>query len=209
MSPAGRIQSIEFIGRRPNCGNKLASSRPFGGIENEATVAKVDQPPVRTCCRAGKGGISQVNFHLRRASITNPLLAGDRPHFSQNDEDGILLENVRALLAGGLAPDIFILEYNPKFPPSVEFEMPYDADHRWRGDDYFGVSLLKWTKILSPVGYTLIACNENGVNAFFVKTRHMGRFADISTKIEELYRCGFNQNPTSPRTVQHLVTARD
>jgi hypothetical protein len=91
------MQSIEFIGRRPNCGNKLASSRPFGGIENEATVAKVDQPPVRTCCRAGKGGISQVNFHLRRASITNPLLAGDRPHFSQNDEDGILLEILRRI----------------------------------------------------------------------------------------------------------------
>lgn len=142
-------------------------------------------------------GLAAIGANLQDVRLASVDLDGNDGHV------------VRALLAGGLAPDIFILEYNPKFPPSVEFEMPYDADHRWRGGDYFGVSLLKWTKILSPVGYTLIACNENGVNAFFVKTRHMGRFADISTKIEELYRCGFNQNPTSPRTVQHLVTARD
>jgi hypothetical protein len=251
--------------------------------------------------------LRQVNFHLRRAAITNPLLACGRRHFSQNDEDGILLEIlrrieiaqpaafvefgvgdgtenntiillalgwrgvwiggqslsfqvpsdsnrllflqrwitkdnaakltqealatmgvslqdvrvasvdldgndghvVRAVLAGGLAPGILILEYNPKFPPSVEFEMPYDPDHHWRADHYFGVSLLKWTNILLPSGYALIACNESGVNAFFVKTKHISRFADVSTKIEELYRCGFNQNPTSPRTVRHLVMARD
>jgi hypothetical protein len=65
--------------------------------------------------------LRQVNFHLRRASITNPLLAGDRPHFSQNDEDGILLEILRRIeitqplafleLAYGLAGKAFRFKF--------------------------------------------------------------------------------------------------
>lgn len=40
------------------------------------------------------------------------------------DLDGHDGRIVRALLTGGLAPDVFIVEYNASFPPGVEFEMP-------------------------------------------------------------------------------------
>jgi hypothetical protein len=131
------------------------------------------------------------------------------------DLDGNDGHIVRALLTGGLAPDVFIVEYNAKFPPSSEFEMPYDKDHRSQGDDYFGVSLQKWVKIFTPAGYTLVACNDNGVNAFFVMTTHMPRFTDVPTNIEVLYRNGsYYRYPTtghatSPKTVRYLATSQD
>ena len=116
---------------------------------------------------------------------------------------------VRALLAAGLLPDVFIVEYN-KLPPDIEFEMPYDGQHVWQKDDYHGVSLQRWASIFSD--YKLICCNENGCNAFFVKSTHAGQFNDIAAKIEDLYRYGHgvpyprSGQPTSPRMVRHLAT---
>jgi hypothetical protein len=259
------------------------------------------------------GELRRANLPLRDSIVANPLLACGRRHFSQNDEDGILLEIlrrieitqpsafvefgvgdgtenntiillalgwrglwvggedlafqvpvddarlvflrrwiakdnaatsvdeglatlrlslhdvrvavvdldgndghiVRALLAGGLTPDVFIVEYNAKFPPSVEFEMPYNEEHRWQGDDYFGVSLQKWVKIFTPAGYTLVTCNDTGANAFFVKTTHMPRFTDVPTSIEVLYRSGcyyrypMTGHATSPKTVCYMAMTRD
>ena len=80
--------------------------------------------------------------------------------------------------SAGLAPDVFIVEYNAKFPPGVEFEMPYDERHVFRPDDDFqSASLQQWVKIFAD--YRLITCNENGANAFFVKRTHSERFADV------------------------------
>ena len=129
------------------------------------------------------------------------------------DLDGNDGHIVRALIAGGLAPDVFMVEYNAKFPPGIEFEMPYEAAHHWQMDDYFGVSLQKWVNLLGPAGYSLIACNDYGVNAFFVKTIYMPCFTDVPTKVEELYRGAWyyrypmTGHPTSPKTVEHLAMA--
>jgi hypothetical protein len=127
------------------------------------------------------------------------------------DLDGNDAHIARALLTAGLAPDVFVLEYNAKFPPNIEFEMPYNSAHVWKGDDYFGVSLKSWTNILSPAGYILVACNANGCNAFFVKASYASRFADVPTEIEKLYRIGHYRrcatagHPTSGRTVRRLI----
>ncbi len=131
------------------------------------------------------------------------------------DLDGNDGSIVRALLTTGIEPDVFIVEYNAKFPPCVEFEMPYREKHVWKGDDFYGVSLLSWVQIFRSAGYTLVACNECGVNAFFVKSAHMDKFADVPTKIDELYRMyrssSFFRCPvrfqTSPQIVRHLAIA--
>jgi hypothetical protein len=119
---------------------------------------------------------------------------------------------VRSLLTAGLDPDVFVVEYNAKFPPPVEFELPYDDHHTWGNNDYFGVSLQRWVTIFSHAGYRLVTCNENGINAFFVKSSHSEQFADVPEKIEELYRighfCSFHRggHDPSPRTIRHLAT---
>lgn len=116
---------------------------------------------------------------------------------------------VRTLLAAGLSPDIMIVEYNSKLPPDVKFEMKYNESHVWQGGDYFGVSLASWVDILED--YQLIACNENGVNAFFVKAKHVEQFADVPKQIEKIYRMGTRGTcpgagyATAPHMVQHLA----
>lgn len=117
----------------------------------------------------------------------------------------------RSLLNAGLRPDLFILEYNAKFPPPLEFEMPYDQTHVWRGADYQGVALQTWSNMLT--GYRLVACNENGVNAFFVSDTHSGKFSDVPSNPADLFRIGHYRrtfprsgHPTTPETVRHLAT---
>lgn len=65
--------------------------------------------------------------------------------------------------------DIIILEYNASIPPNESKVVKYEAHTGWDGSMYFGGSLLAFNKLLSPKGYTLVCCNNNGVNAFFVK----------------------------------------
>ena len=119
---------------------------------------------------------------------------------------------VRALLAGGALADVFVVEYNAKFLPGVEFEMPYDEGYVWEGDDYQGVSLQTWIGIFASMRYSLVACNENGTNAFFVKTDLMHHFADVPKNVDQIYRIGHygryeqSGHRTSPRTVRHLAT---
>ena len=125
------------------------------------------------------------------------------------DLDGNDGHVVRTLLAAGLSPDVFIVEYNAKFPPDIEFEMPYNEKHEWQRDDYQGVSLQRWLAILPR--YKLVACNDNGVNAFFVKEKYADLFSDVPNRVEDIYRIGHyhpvpgSGHRTSPRTVRHLA----
>lgn len=144
-------------------------------------------------------GLAAVNADFRDVRVASVDLDGN---------DGPI---VRALLAAGVAPDVFIVEYNAKFPPGAEFEMPYDDEHVWQKDDYQGVSLQSWMGIFASK-YTLVACNENGTNAFFVKSDHMQRFDDVPKNIDQIYRIGHygpyttSGHRTSPRTVRYLAT---
>jgi hypothetical protein len=45
----------------------------------------------------------------------------------------------------------------------------YDANGCWDGSNYLGASFLSLTKLCNLHGYSLVYCNENGVNAFFVR----------------------------------------
>ncbi len=66
-------------------------------------------------------------------------------------------------------PRVVVMEYNGKFRPPVEYCMPYDATHRWRGDDEYGASLAFLANRLGERGYRLVGCGISGVNAYFVR----------------------------------------
>jgi hypothetical protein len=117
-------------------------------------------------------------------------------------------EIYRALAQNGLSPEIIVAEYNCKFPPPIRFEKPYSEKHVWSGGDYFGASLQTWCDTLE--GYRLVACNETGINAFFVKALHSEKFSDVPPDIGELYRASYFRRSggakTSPETVRYLAT---
>ncbi|MBT2326172.1 hypothetical protein J7E62_27980 [Variovorax paradoxus] len=104
------------------------------------------------------------------------------------DLDGNDIYFAEKLLASGLEPKLFIVEYNGKFPPPVEFQIVYDAKHSWKGDDYFGASLTSFAKLFERFGYRLVCCNSHsGANAFFVHGAYSAAFADVPADIEKIY----------------------
>lgn len=132
------------------------------------------------------------------------------------DLDGNDIYLVETLLAGGVRPKLFVVEYNGKFPPPVRFQIAYDPQHVWQSDDYFGASLASFAALFATFDYRLVCCNaHSGSDAFFVDAAFAERFADVPTDIAQLYAepryflyGGFGQHPTSPRTVAKILGGR-
>lgn len=67
-------------------------------------------------------------------------------------------------------PRVVIIEYNSSIPPTESKVVPYDPEAKWDGTNYFGASLLALKNLGISKGYTLVGCDNAGVNAFFCKS---------------------------------------
>lgn len=68
-----------------------------------------------------------------------------------------------------IKPRVVVMEFNAKFPPPVEYVMPYDATYCYDDSDAQGASLESMTKLANKKGYNLVGTDLKGVNAFFVR----------------------------------------
>jgi hypothetical protein len=105
------------------------------------------------------------------------------PDFLSLDIDGNDLPVLQRLLSA-LSPKVICVEYNAKFKPPLSIAIKYDPRHVWVGDDYHGASLQAFVDALH--GYTLVACNLVGANAFFVRKDLASGFHRYSP--QELYQ---------------------
>ena len=64
--------------------------------------------------------------------------------------------------------DIIICEYNSTHLPNEDKVVIYDKNGMWDKTNYFGASLLSLDKLGEKYNYSLIYCNNNGVNCFFL-----------------------------------------
>jgi hypothetical protein len=62
-----------------------------------------------------------------------------------------------------------VVEYNPKFPPPVDWKIDYNAREWWDGTFYYGASLKAYEGLGRQLGYCLVGCDVSGTNAFFVR----------------------------------------
>jgi hypothetical protein len=87
--------------------------------------------------------------------------------------------------------DIIICEYNASHLAHEDKVIIYDPNGRWDGTNYYGVSLLTLYKLAKKYGYSLVYCNANGVNAFFVRDEIL-KSKNIQIKnagdIEKIYK---------------------
>lgn len=69
------------------------------------------------------------------------------------------------------SPRVVISEYNGCFDGKTEHIMPYNENYIWPGtsDTNYGVSLKSLVKQANELGYDLVYCESQGVNAFFVR----------------------------------------
>jgi len=68
-----------------------------------------------------------------------------------------------------IMPRVVVAEYNAKFPPHINWRVPYEACKTWDGTDYFGMSLLAASELGKKKGYVLVGTETNGINCFFVR----------------------------------------
>ncbi len=85
------------------------------------------------------------------------------------------------------SPRVVIIEYNASIPPNESKTVPYNPTAVWDKTNYFGASLLALTNLSKTKGYTLIGCDRNGVNAFFLRDDLVKNNFKIRS-IEELYK---------------------
>jgi hypothetical protein len=90
-------------------------------------------------------------------------------------------------LAPHWRPRVVVIEYNASAGPVERRSIAYDPFFRWTGTNYQGASLAALAAVGTVQGYTLIACDSHGVNAFFVRDDLVeGNFARRA--LAELYR---------------------
>ena len=65
--------------------------------------------------------------------------------------------------------DIIICEYNSSHLPNEDKVIIYDKKNRWDFTNYFGASLLSLSKLCAKYNYTLVCCDNKGVNCFFIR----------------------------------------
>jgi hypothetical protein len=67
-------------------------------------------------------------------------------------------------------PRLAVIEYNAAFPPTVDWKVDYRAERVWKGTSIYGASLKAMELLGRDLGYSLVGCDFNGVNAFFVRS---------------------------------------
>lgn len=64
--------------------------------------------------------------------------------------------------------DIIVCEYNATHLPNEDKVIIYDNEFLWDRTNYFGTSLGALNTLCKKYGYTLVYCDNKGVNSFFV-----------------------------------------
>lgn len=87
-----------------------------------------------------------------------------------------------------VSPRVLVIEYNARFVPPIRHVVPYDANWRWDGSDYYGASLQSLTDLAEKKGYRLVACSMNGGNAFFVRVDQCANYFPEPATAANLYQ---------------------
>jgi hypothetical protein len=68
-------------------------------------------------------------------------------------------------------PRVCIMEYNGCFDSATEYVMPRNDNYVWSSNTQrdFGASLKSYTAQANRMGYDLVYCDSQGVNAFYVR----------------------------------------
>lgn len=79
-------------------------------------------------------------------------------------------------------PRVVVVEYNAAIPADVDWRVRYGKDRVWDGSQNYGASLKAFETLGAELGYRLVGCDFNGVNAFFVRSDLAGgHFAEPFT----------------------------
>lgn len=128
----------------------------------------------------GDRSVDVVQSLVTRENVIEVLDAVDAPAAPDLlviDVDGNDAHLWRAV-ADRVRARVVVIEYNATVGPVIDWEMPYDAEHRWAEDAYHGASLAALHRVGRSTGHRLVGCSSEGVNAFFVREADAAHFTD-------------------------------
>ncbi len=89
-------------------------------------------------------------------------------------------------------PRVVIIEYNASFGKNRSITVPYDPEFdrfkKHKSGYYHGASLAAMEKLGHKKGYTLVCCDSNGVNAFFIQGNLMEGSGFKDCKATEIFQ---------------------
>ncbi len=109
-------------------------------------------------------------------------------------------------------PDMFITEYNAKFPPPIDFVVPYNAKRVWDWTEYFGASLQAFANLVEDIYFPVVCNPTTGANAFFVHNTYKSKFSEIPELLRDIFvppryqvETVHNCHPQSIETLKHYA----
>jgi len=114
--------------------------------------------------------LSVINEFITRENIDNLIASNidereiDLLSIDIDGNDAHVVDTIERVSAR-----VIVIEYNAKFPPPISYCMTYNPEHTWKLDDNFGASLSYFQTLFAKKGYSIVACNLCGVNAFFIR----------------------------------------
>jgi hypothetical protein len=86
-------------------------------------------------------------------------------------------------------PRVVVVEYNAAATPGTWWVQPYRPGRFWDGSRRFGASLDALDELAGTLGYSIVACESHGANAFFVRDDVLAeRLPGVETRVSRLYR---------------------
>ncbi len=76
--------------------------------------------------------------------------------------------------------NVICCEYNHYIGNNVKKTIPYNPNHKWQNNGCFGASLLAISELMTSKGFSLIAVESSGTNAFFIKNDLVKNFEVLS-----------------------------
>jgi len=160
---------VEFgveAGVECNCA-RLVLEESWNGLFIEGAPPQYEKLAARY---GGHPGIRCVNEYVSSANIEDILARNGVPEdfdLLSIDIDGNDYWVWAAIKRW--RPSIVVIEYNAAYPPPQRWVMKENPEHRWNGTNYYGASLASLAALGRRKGYSLVATNPDGVNAFFVR----------------------------------------
>jgi hypothetical protein len=101
--------------------------------------------------------------------------------------------------------NVICCEYNHWLGNNIKKIMPYNENHVWSNNGYWGASLLALDDLLLKKGFNLIAVDSSGTNAFYVKKKYSNLFKILSAK-ESWRSVGRFDNEISSKKIKENVS---
>ena len=171
------------IGSGSAGGNSGVLAQEFGwrGLMVDLDAAKIDK------ARARFGANAKVSFEAIavtpenvNALIERHGLGGEVDLFSL-DIDSFDYWVLQAMTV--CRPRVMILEYNGSFGAERSLAIARDTDMSRAVKGFHGASLVALTKLAAAKGYKLLACDESGTNAFYMRNDLCPKIAPVAPDV--------------------------